>query len=137
MEINDFNHFPGISICPSTSVGTIVSGCDGGPLKTEAIIVLLHDRLYTVVKRRRQASPFWKKTTISATLESQLNHLRLQNMKINTGKKYILHDLCLLRCLMVILVTVVLFSLGRDAKKLEYGKSYLARFKKSKTRLEL
>ena len=34
---------------------------------------------------------------------------------------------------MVILVTVVLFSLGCDAKKLEYGKSYLARLEKSAT----
>ena len=127
MEINDYNNFPGISIRPSTSVDTIVFGCDGGHLKTEAIIVLHHDRHYKVVRRRGQSSPFWKKTCISATLESQLNHLRSQNIKINTGQKYILHDLCLLRCLMVILVTVVLFSLGRDVKNLEYGKSYLAR----------
>ena len=44
MEINDFNHFP--DICQSTSEDTIASGCDGGPLKTKAIIVLNHDRLY-------------------------------------------------------------------------------------------
>ena len=43
MEINDFNNFLGISICQSTSVDTIVSGCDRGPLKSEAIIVLNHD----------------------------------------------------------------------------------------------
>ena len=47
MEINDFNHFPFISICQNASVDTPVSGCDGGPLKTEAIIVLHPNRHYT------------------------------------------------------------------------------------------
>ena len=39
MEINDFNNVPDISICQSTSADTPVSGCDGGPLKTKAIMV--------------------------------------------------------------------------------------------------
>ena len=47
MEIHDFNHFPAISICQNTAVDTLVSGCDGGPLQTEAIIVLHHQRQYT------------------------------------------------------------------------------------------
>ena len=47
MEINDFNNFPGISICQCTSVDTIVSGCDEGLVKSEAIIVLNHDRHYS------------------------------------------------------------------------------------------
>ena len=43
-------------------------------------------------------------------------------------KYYIFHDLCLLRHLIKILVTVVLFSLGCDDEKLVYGISYPARF---------
>ena len=46
-------------------------------------------------------------------------------------QKYIPYDLFELKVLMIILVTVILFSLGRDAEKLVYGKTHLARFMES------
>ena len=44
------------------------------------------------------------------------------------GQKYTLWDLCFLKCLITILITVILISLGRDVENLVYSISYLAQF---------
>ena len=60
MELHDFNSVPAMSACQNTAVDALVSGCDGGPLQTEEILVLHHDWHYTVLMRRDSHRHFGK-----------------------------------------------------------------------------
>ena len=128
MESNNFNNVPGISICQSTSVDTLVSGCDGRPLKTDVVIVLNHDQQYTGSGEEGTAIAILEKNKHFGHLKFTAKSCLFAKYTDKYGQTYILCDVCILLCLMTILLMVILFSLGRDAEKLMYVFSYLARF---------